>query len=1429
MARRRRRPFLFNYGLSDARKEIKQANNEFTNWISSLSERANLSLNKLEDNKVWLTFMHVMGAKKDYVIELTEKQLEGFKDLGKVKGLPKVLLSVPYGAALFSEKFDKYKKENSEQPYAKACCDTAVELLIDNKFPSIPFPLGSTALFNSALGYISENCSTISKKLHEEYDKNYEKYTAEELEQKAEAIAITWLVGTYSDCTTAVKDFFKLLAHRALDSSSKEIKSSEVNNSSKESHSFDQKENSSKINESKPTQKPIHDPTFDSEGGGKTNRLEESEHRINSSRGVFPNLDLEFKTFLEATKDNEVMSAVVQKEMMKMREWKASGQVLDSFQFNLEVAKNCLEALDDKQLSSEERSKWTMEIGLLLKNTIKKQEKQLNGLSEAMELKESEKGKNFLGLFENFSKQIHFAHREMGNQLNMISQNVNESKEVILNMQDCVNSLQEGVCDIKADTSDIKFVTDQLFSQMMDVSISGFSKSKEINKIYEELENLKKETPDDKRGISRKKFELDKAIATEQNRRIQFDYTLEVCQGGLGLIGSLAGRWGYTKMANKINTGGNAAYTLIKSIGGIAGYGTAAASGGVLLPLIGAAGAFLTLWDVCFAGDEESKDPSQIILDGIRQLSGQIDELRNSMFHCFQVIEGENQKRHIQLNKRFDRLEFMLSVYHREIMQQFSQLHKKEDLIQESCEEMKTLISQLENRMKEGFQLVLEDNYKIAKQTVLTFHQNYLFPKYKLGETGKLHEYWITFYHFALNRSKESLYVGNELESVDILSIQKALINSKPEEKIKVLVQYAATLGVKKRDLINPFIWAEGVTTLTEYGYATPEFELKENHHKQVNELIVAGMDFEQFVCDIKTNEKLFETIINGYGEAWKALLDEVMHLVLDDFGGGNGTDSENFDRLLNKVHSLHPLRVKEVQQKQKVDGIDKKIIEFKECSVREIYKELCREKNEPEDSLDSDSDIEMEDAKRSLLEQEKKYEEQEWNRLDKEAKSREDDLKKQKGYEYRGIMDYFEQVLDVKQRTMLNQKIQKALESGHLKEVVQSLDGYYQLLNAYLSFAFKKDAIGDYKLKHWLKSLWNRKRLTNYVQKYVSSNSKDFIFKHIVENQKFAEKIVQFKDYLFEEKIDPAIRAGENKTLKSDYPLVEDVIENLEQFKLLMFKKPTRLKKVPKNESESDFRFTGYSTSNFKKRKFDEIDSSDSESEQLNNKQKTSENTFSGNTKSNKNTLDKNDLNWPKTEIGWLVDYNLRVVGNSLVGKHSSIRYTPAALSLGNQSEQGLLMFNLKNWANDEKSETVFAIALNPNDKSSLGGVHWSYLLCIKDLKDKNKYICFLIDSKSTCYKSSTVEDIVKKSLGKCEFKGVSLAVQLDDYNCGVWVLAMLEETVKWIAKQKEHNMDGNAIVNHLIEEMGKLKKDGIGLKRKEFKNKFFETVKNE
>jgi sRNA-binding regulator protein Hfq len=214
-----------------------------------------------------------------------------------------------------------------------------------------------------------------------------------------------------------------------------------------------------------------------------------------------------------------------------------------------------------------------------------------------------------------------------------------------------------------------------------------------------------------------------------------------------------------------------------------------------------------------------------------------------------------------------------------------------------------------------------------------------------------------------------------------------------------------------------------------------------------------------------------------------------------------------------------------------------------------------------------------------------------------------------------------------------------------------------------------------------------------------------------------------------------------------------------------------------------------------------------------------------------NKETQDDKDLHWPTAETGvdaWLSSWNIQTVAGNLITTHQqndNISFISAALSEGclptdengklPRDENGeiigkdALLTNIFNqWKKDESRKPFLCVALNT-------GRHWVYLLCRED--ESKKIECLVMNSTSTDFKQSIRENLGDDNI---EIQSAILNCQGDSWNCGVWVLALLEQTLLY---NKKDTQKMSEISKGLVENLKtEIKKNPIGNKRDQFEKIF-------
>jgi WD40 repeat protein len=726
--------------------------------------------------------------------------------------------------------------------------------------------------------------------------------------------------------------------------------------------------------------------------------------------------------------------------------------------------------------------------------------------------------------------------------------------EIFNPLQQTIRQVRQGVVALsKLDKNVIIQTTKALFTNLAALNTEAFAKHRELNQqamaVYSSSEQ-----GDGTSQLMQKHSQF----GLSAHKAAQLQERLRAAVDGIGLgftmISQIAQLRGNHQFAKEVMAVGRVAVSVANiAVSTLSAIGTGFAVGG---PIGAMVGGLASLISGIFSLFNSGPPPEEVTQGMIVKLSEQVEQVRQEMHARFDHLEGmlvtASQQMHgrfdrletilgarfdrieqmlgamhRQIHGRFDRLETILSQMHHGIMDKFidvskqiSNLHETAKIIQALSQGMQGQLRQLESKVDRNGILILSHNFNDSQDKL--FNQ----PK-SLTEN----DFRILCTRAAVDAQK-ALFAGEPDDFVvtNAIALGNLLeqLRGKPiEYHINCFFNYAKqnlglAISLSSLRVVNPQIWADAALCLVEFYYKMPSFNFEEKvNSDNLNRVINAGKDVCQFILQLKVSDTAFRQLLNQYREAAKALIKFI----------DTHPKSQSLRMLFMRQVAL--LQWKEVtatigNQLSSSNFITNNLPSAMH-NITQAAQAMCLQ------PMSNTSDIERRQAMAKNINASVRH-------LVYEKLESTNTL----------IWSEAELKTIAELQTELSNDAQK---DSLFRNLLQQLDFHYHLLTGFIALAFRKPYQEDSRLHCLLtQSLWDSQSFMGYLQQ---SGCLQRQFVHLaMEND--ALTAIDALEIVLMNYINAAQQSQKLNTLKTDYPLLEELMVELHVFTEVVLPLPT-------------------------------------------------------------------------------------------------------------------------------------------------------------------------------------------------------------------------------------------------------------------------------
>lgn len=359
------------------------------------------------------------------------------------------------------------------------------------------------------------------------------------------------------------------------------------------------------------------------------------------------------------------------------------------------------------------------------------------------------------------------------------------------------------------------------------------------------------------------------------SKKFTLDPSLAVLGQGITLFTNFLGIKD-PNTARQINEVGQGVVSLGQTLLNV---GAIAALSGPAAPFVAVGGALIGLFSSLFGDNGPSKEEQMLEAVGrqIQQLAEFIDKKFTELADHIDKRIGQLAK---HLDKRFDRLEGILNNFYKDIMKQFFLVRQDISYLDVCIKQVNKKVENLQLQIANGFLEIYKQPYdKLI--TALEYHIRHPYPQHELTPE-KRQEYYAKFVQWATINAKNELVAGKAGNGIDATFLCEEVIDHGINRNINTIVGYAVeNFGIKDPGtLINPDIWGKAARDLLTFIARTPELEVLPTYQKDIEDIINAGIEYNQFKVNLKFNyKKLFMNLVVNYGEKLTA----VCNIIIQD------------------------------------------------------------------------------------------------------------------------------------------------------------------------------------------------------------------------------------------------------------------------------------------------------------------------------------------------------------------------------------------------------------------------------------------------------------------------------------------------------------------------------------------------------------------
>lgn len=691
----------------------------------------------------------------------------------------------------------------------------------------------------------------------------------------------------------------------------------------------------------------------------------------------------------------------------------------------------------------------------------------------------------------------------------------------------------------EATWEDIPQLAESILDQVNKTVTVGVDAASQAKSLFDKLQALRSpttppaataapptpETADtQKLDLAKAQVQVESAMAQQTQSNTQAQTTLTTVEQGICFLETLA-RQISPEAGDKIAIAGKAA-TIGKSIATVlTEFGAGTVSIGSSLPYVVMSSAALGLLMLL----KNVHGNNQNLLKGLQELAQQTKTL----------VEN--------IDVRFNHVEMLLTEFHRDAIQHFASLADKIDGISATLAEIEHRFMLLDEKVDAYASTLHHRDYreKSVLASRLIVHQS--------TENASL--VVSKFLATAVSTAKDDISAGAALPGLHERDIAEKLARN-PEGHINLLLACAKLYlagKITSTRIINPVCWADAALQYMNVIYHLPMVPADEG---EVNQILQAGQELKKFIHALKTEPALFIALIKKYLASMNAAQQEIEKIICQ------------YER-----EKAHPAWF----AKAKLESDEATLEVFRSAVKREVeitrpagiiaeMKDLSKTINALEANADDDFREILKQAPIAIIMAPKPF--PLYRRLMPISHQYHDlTARIQKHFDLRGntpqdhLHEYLTCHVGTDYRHEVNQRILAAAinRGAALYKAIEKMDTYYKLLAAILSFAFRENYLTDPSLRS---GLWQQQDFRRYLESYNPEQGAHFIFFHLQENilkmiALFEERVLQLIAQA-QEQLSKANHTTASPLPMTGYSLLDDTLEQLELFKVVLLSTPT-------------------------------------------------------------------------------------------------------------------------------------------------------------------------------------------------------------------------------------------------------------------------------
>lgn len=402
---------------------------------------------------------------------------------------------------------------------------------------------------------------------------------------------------------------------------------------------------------------------------------------------------------------------------------------------------------------------------------------------------------------------------------------------------------------------------------------------KDLNDRILEAQNLLqglKKNPVSMLEIFKATAMVDQFIAEKKKYLAGISHTFADINQGVELLGTLVGMSGNSKLAQQVVAVAQAGINIANTL---TNFGSIAAASGPLAPYVMIGGAVFSIFEsfgLFGGGPSKEKEMLMQISQQISELGQHIDKRFDRVELMLSTIHQEMHQRfdriHEDMNKHFEMIQGMLNQSYTDMMSSFKALNEQQRSTQEKLNIVHEATKRIEDQLHQGFEALYTRKYQGKRDKYWIYRRN--FPNDPIKDKKLKMNYYSPFLAWTTIDVKNPLVAENgQLKKLDVFCDDIAKRGW--ESSINAIAAYikqeiALTIPIP---LANSIVWSEGACNFMRFVDTSHELILTPEQEEGINEMIRVGQDISDFIFALRSSEKLFISLCEQYRVAARAVI----------------------------------------------------------------------------------------------------------------------------------------------------------------------------------------------------------------------------------------------------------------------------------------------------------------------------------------------------------------------------------------------------------------------------------------------------------------------------------------------------------------------------------------------------------------------------